>query len=63
MRAALASLYTVYAWDIGEWVAELYAKQAAAAKRRQKKFADAVKRARLAVRMGFKVRYALCYFM
>ncbi len=53
--AALASLYTVYVWDIGEWLAELYAKQAAAAKRRKKKFADAVKRARVAFRMGFKL--------
>lgn len=50
----MLEMHAISVWDVSVWIAEVYAKTVAAARRRREKFQAAVRRAKVALKLGVK---------
>jgi hypothetical protein len=50
----MLAMNAIYVWDVSQWIAEVYAKTVAASRRRRERFQAAVRRAKVALKLGVK---------
>jgi hypothetical protein len=50
----MLAMNAIYVWDVSQWIAEVYAKKVAASRRRRERFQAAVRRAKVALKLGVK---------